>query len=57
MTKKVPLLGSIFPFLFSRESSSDEKVKIVVFLTPEIIELEYYSKSSSNLKKELLHQD
>ncbi len=51
--KKVPLLGSILPFLFSREVESEEQVKVVIFLTPEIIELEKYSKQSSDIKQQL----
>jgi len=53
ISKKVPILGTILPFLFSRESEEDEIVNIVVFLTPEIIDLEEYSKKSVELKREM----
>lgn len=53
ISKKVPILGTILPFLFSRESEVDETFNIVVFLTPEIIDLESYSKKSLELKREM----
>lgn len=53
ISKKVPILGTILPFLFSRESEVDETFNIVVFLTPEIIDLEEYSKKSLELKAEM----
>jgi len=53
VSRKVPILGTILPFLFSRESEVDETFHIVVFLTPEIIELEEYSKRSLEVKDEM----
>jgi len=53
ISRKVPILGTILPFLFSRESEVDETFNIVVFLTPEIIELEEYSQKSLELKGEM----
>jgi type II secretory pathway component GspD/PulD (secretin) len=55
--KKVPLLGTILPFLFSREVESEERVKIVMFLTPEIIELEDYTKQSADIKQQLIPKE
>jgi type II secretory pathway component GspD/PulD (secretin) len=52
--RKVPILGSLLPFLFSRESESEVKVKVVIFITPEIIELDDYSKRSSETKQQLV---
>jgi len=34
---KVPLLGDILPFLFSRNDNQDGKTDLVIFLTPRII--------------------
>ena len=55
--RKVPILGSILPFLFSREVESNEQVKIVIFLTPEIVELEKYAKQSSEVKQQLIPKE
>ena len=52
--RKVPILGSLLPFLFSREPESEVKVKVVIFITPEIIELDDYSKRSSETKQQLV---
>ncbi|MCD4820374.1 MAG: hypothetical protein K8S23_16975 [Candidatus Cloacimonetes bacterium] len=54
ITKKVPILGSILPFLFSRKYESDKKVKIVIFLTPEIVELDRYSEDSLEMKQQMM---
>jgi type IV pilus secretin PilQ/predicted competence protein len=36
-TNKVPLLGDILPFLFSNKTGQKEKVELVIFITPRIV--------------------
>ncbi|MBN2011626.1 hypothetical protein JW960_20005 [candidate division KSB1 bacterium] len=44
--RKVPLLGTILPFLFSREVQETQEVKLAILLTPHIITADELAKAS-----------
>ncbi len=54
--KRVPFLGTILPFLFSREYKSESKVKVVMILTPKIINLDDYAIQSRDKKDQLFEE-
>lgn len=50
---KVPILGDIFPFLFSRTDDQTAKTDLVIFLTPRIMTNEQASVTAQEEKKRL----
>lgn len=50
---KVPILGDIFPFLFSRKDKKETKTDLVIFLTPKIMTGEQASKTAQEEKKRM----
>jgi type IV pilus assembly protein PilQ len=54
---KVPVLGDIFPFLFSRKDKQKGKTDLVMFLTPRIITAEEAKQLSEQEKKRMETKD
>lgn len=46
-TSKVPLLGSILPFLFSRKIAMEEESKVLILVTPHLIDNDSYGLSAA----------
>lgn len=46
-TSKVPLLGSILPFLFSRKIAMEEESKVLILVTPHLIDNDSYGLTAA----------
>ncbi len=46
-TSKVPLLGTILPFLFSRKIAMEEESKVLILVTPHLIDNDSYGLSAA----------
>jgi type IV pilus assembly protein PilQ len=52
--RKVPILGDILPFLFSRTDKQIDKTDLVIFLTPKIVTDEQASAAAQEEKKRMM---
>ncbi len=54
--KRVPIIGYILPFLFSRDRKSKTETDIAIFITPRIFDVETMAEAADSNKKTMQNQ-